>query len=82
MMSARVFDPPHRSRRWAATCLVLAVAVIDPGVTHAGARDTTPATTLRLAVKPIEPFVFKQGTELDRGREPPDRPLTVARVGS
>ena len=50
--------------RPAGICVVLVVATVALGATDARAQDTSRPGRLRVAVKPIEPFVFKQGTEL------------------
>jgi ABC-type amino acid transport substrate-binding protein len=51
---------PHR---WLAIGLVLVATWAGLGAKGAIAQDTTQSKMLRVAVKPIEPFVFKQGTE-------------------
>ncbi len=55
--------PYYRSRQRAAICLVVIAAVIGLGVKSAGAEDAQQSKAVRVAVKPIAPFVFKQGTE-------------------
>jgi len=45
-------------------CLLIVATAIGPGVEGARAQDTAEGKVLRVAVKPIEPFVFKRGTEL------------------
>jgi ABC-type amino acid transport substrate-binding protein len=52
-----------RLREWVAICLFLAVAGIAVGASDSGAQGTQQSGALRVAIKPIEPFVFKQGTE-------------------
>jgi len=54
----------RRSRRCAAICLFILAMVSGPGVQGVAAQDSTQGKVLRVAVKPIPPFVFKQGTEL------------------
>src|SRR5262244_2411239 len=52
----------ERSRRFAAICLVFVASGIGLGVKSASAQDTAQGKVLRVAVKPIQPFVLKQGT--------------------
>ena len=59
-LSKRPYD---RSRKLAAIGLVLVAAGTGLGVNGAGAEDAAQGKVLRVAVKPIAPFVFKQGTE-------------------
>jgi ABC-type amino acid transport substrate-binding protein len=54
----------NRSRKCAAICIVFVAATIGLGLKGADAQDTAQGKVLRVAVKPIAPFVFKQGTEL------------------
>jgi len=54
----------RRSRRCAAICLFILAMVLGLGVQGVAAQDSTQGKVLRVAVKPIPPFVFKQGTEL------------------
>jgi ABC-type amino acid transport substrate-binding protein len=54
----------RRLHRCVALLLVLVAMAIGLGAADAGAQDHAPRAVLRVAVKPIEPFVFKQGTEL------------------
>ena len=56
--------PYSRSRECAAICLVFVAASIGLGVNGAGAEDVAQGKALRVAVKPIAPFVLKKGTEL------------------
>jgi polar amino acid transport system substrate-binding protein len=56
-------QPYDRSRKPAAIGLVLVAAGIGFGVNGAGAEDSQ-AKALRVAVKPIAPFVLKQGKDL------------------
>ena len=52
-----------RPRKIAAVCLVLALACVGLAANAAVAQDTAQGRALRVAVKPIAPFVFKQGPE-------------------
>jgi len=62
---AAISKPPCcRSRQRSAIFLVLVAAWIAFGLKGAGAEDATQGKALRVAVKPIAPFVLKQGTEL------------------
>src|SRR5215813_13007348 len=54
----------RRSHKWAAISMVLVVAAIGLGANLAIAQETFQGKPLRVAVKPIEPFVFRNGTEL------------------
>src|SRR5215470_10823043 len=54
---------PNRFPRRAAICVVFVAATISLGLQRAGAQDTAQGKVLRVAIKPIAPFVFKQGTE-------------------
>jgi ABC-type amino acid transport substrate-binding protein len=56
--------PNDRLRRLAAICFVFVAAGVGPGMNGADAQDATQGKVLRVAVKPIPPFVFKQGAEL------------------
>ena len=56
--------PRYRWRKYAGICIVFVAAEIGLGVNGAGAQDTAQGKTLRVAVKPIAPFVLKQGKEL------------------
>ena len=49
---------------FAALCIAVVAGVLDLGLCDAAAQDTPQGKPLRVAVKPIEPFVFKNGTEL------------------
>ena len=60
-MSRRLFAS-RLPRALVAICLLVAATAIGPGLKDAGAEDG--GKVLRVAVKPIEPFVFKRGTEL------------------
>src|SRR5260221_9433207 len=62
-MARTFFIPTCRPRQWAAIRLVF-VAVWIGLVNGAAAEDAAHANVLRVAVKPIAPFVLKQGTEL------------------
>ena len=53
----------YRSRKRAAICLFVVAAWIGLGVAHGHAEDAPQGKALRVAVKPIAPFVLKQGTE-------------------
>jgi len=57
-------QPRNRSRKRAAMCLVLVATGIGLGVKCASAEDAVQTKMLRVAVKPIAPFVLKNGTEL------------------
>jgi polar amino acid transport system substrate-binding protein len=56
--------PSLRSRRYVVICLVMVAVVIGIGVKVAAAEDAAPGKVLRVAIKPIAPFVLRQGTEL------------------
>jgi polar amino acid transport system substrate-binding protein len=56
--------PSCKSRGRAAICVVFVAVGIGLGVQGAGAEDAAQGKALRVAVKPIAPFVLKQGTEL------------------
>ena len=51
-------------RRFKAICTIFAVAVTCLGAKGAVAQDAAEGKVLRVAVKPIAPFVFKHETEL------------------
>jgi polar amino acid transport system substrate-binding protein len=53
-----------RLRKYAVMCLVIVAAEIGVGVKAAGAEDAAPGKVLRVAIKPIAPFVLRQGTEV------------------
>jgi polar amino acid transport system substrate-binding protein len=57
-------QPNDRLRKCAVICFVLVATGIGLGMNNAGAQDATQSRALRVAVKPIAPFVFKQGAEL------------------
>ncbi len=50
-------------KRFKAICIVFVVALACLGARGAAAQDTT-GKVLRVAVKPIAPFVFGHGTDL------------------
>jgi polar amino acid transport system substrate-binding protein len=54
----------YRARKRAVICLLLVAAWISLGVADGHAEDATQRKVLRVAVKPVAPFVLKQGTEL------------------
>ncbi|HEX4524656.1 MAG TPA: transporter substrate-binding domain-containing protein [Casimicrobiaceae bacterium] len=54
----------HYSRKFAAIWLLLVVACLALGVPRVNAQDAAQRKALRVAVKPIAPFVLKRGTEL------------------
>jgi len=56
--------PYYRTYMRAAKCILLVAAGIGLGVIGAGAEDVAQGIALRVAVKPIAPFVLKHGTEL------------------
>src|SRR5205814_473066 len=56
--------PYDRSRKLAAIGPVLVAAGIGLGVNGAGAEDAAQGKALRVAVKPIAPFVLKQSKDL------------------
>ncbi len=60
---AHSMRPYHRSRKHAAMCLALLAALAGLGVEGAAAEDAVQGKTIRVAVKPIAPFVFKHGAE-------------------
>src|SRR5438445_3556418 len=60
-LSKRPYD---RSRKLAAIGLVLVAAGTGLGVNGAGAEDAAQGKALRVAVKPIAPFVLKQSKDL------------------
>jgi len=60
-LSTRPYD---RSRKLAAIGLVLVAAGTGLGVNGAGAEDAAQGKALRVAVKPIAPFVLKQSKDL------------------
>jgi hypothetical protein len=51
-------------RRFKAICIIFVVAVTCLGANGAVAQDAAEGKVLRVAVKPITPFVFKHETEL------------------
>lgn len=59
--SARSYCP---WRRFAAISLLVVAAWASLGVARVNAEDAAQGKVLRVAVKPIAPFVLKQGTEL------------------
>jgi len=61
---SRANQPSGRMRRYVAIGLVLLAAGIALDVKTAHAQDTAHGKALRVAVKPIEPFVFKRETQL------------------
>jgi polar amino acid transport system substrate-binding protein len=52
-----------RSRQYVVICLVMLALVTGIGVKVAAAEDAAPGKVLRVAIKPIAPFVIRQGTE-------------------
>jgi polar amino acid transport system substrate-binding protein len=60
MISSRLHHP---SRKRAAICSIFFVGWIGLGMAGARAEDATQGKALRVAVKPIAPFVLEQGTE-------------------
>lgn len=54
----------YRSRKFAAIWFLVVAASLSLGVARVDAEDAAPRKALRVAVKPIAPFVLKQGTEL------------------
>jgi polar amino acid transport system substrate-binding protein len=56
--------PHYLARMRAAKGILLVAAGIGLVAIGAGAQDVAPGTALRVAVKPIAPFVLKRGTEL------------------
>ena len=61
MISIQAYFP---ARKRAAICLVCVAASIGLGAKGAGAEEAAQGKALRVAVKPIAPFVLKKGTEL------------------
>src|SRR5215467_9117576 len=54
----------HRALKRVTICIVLVGAAMGLMAHGAGAQDTPQGRVLRVATKPIPPFVFKQGTEI------------------
>src|SRR5215510_9215172 len=52
------------ARAFVTVCLAFFAMAIGLGAGNASAEDAVQGNALRVAVKPIAPFVFKNGTEL------------------